>query len=317
VAELRERLGETPLHVAVDFYLAHHKRQKLVPARAKDLLPVFVAMKREDGSSPSYAEALSKYLSPFVEAFPGVIHERSSTEIDDWIRKHTASLHSRWHFLRYLKTFFNWARDIKKALPAGATEVDTVVTPAPRSKPIEIYTPEELRLYLKYAADIEEVAVVVLGGFAGLRSSEVTGEETSHGPLQIDSILFDAAAVKVIQKMKHESQFRYAPLPANALSWLEPLRGRRGDAVRPRPVFRVMAEIAKRINEAHAGEADWKPMAPKRNGLRRSHISYRMALIKNAQVVAEECNTSPSKIKSNYQHPELEGVAREYYSISR
>jgi hypothetical protein len=34
-------------------------------------------------------------------------------------------------------------------------------------------------------------------------------------------------------------------------------------------------------------------------------------------VVAEECNTSPSKIKSNYQHPELEGVAREYYSISR
>jgi hypothetical protein len=82
-------------------------------------------------------------------------------------------------------------------------------------------------------------------------------------------------------------------------------------------VFRVMAEIAKRINEAHAGEAEWEPLVPKRNGLRRSHISYRMALLKNAQVVAEECNTSPLKIKSNYQHPELGGVAREYYGISR
>lgn len=293
--QLVERMGGTPLQVAVDFWLQHHARDKIAPAKLRDLFTAFHRQLREDEKSPGYIDAFAKYVRPYVTEFPGLIHEQAATQIDAWMRRRSPSLHSRKHFLNYLKTLFNWARDVKKALPKGETEADMVKTPEPKPGAIEIYTPDEMRLLLAFAKNNEEIALLALGGFAGLRNSEITGEHTDHGPLRIEHILFDNAAVRVVQKVQRKSVERYAPLLPNALSWLEPLRGKTGPVVSIKRAHRSIAEIVARVNKAHAAEPKWEPMRVKRNGLRRSHISYHAEITRDVARVADECKTPPPK----------------------
>ena len=315
--QLVERMGGTPLQVAVDFWLQHHARDKIIPTKLRDLFTAFLRQLREDKKSPGYIDAFGKYVRPYIADFPGLIHEQGAAQIDAWMRRRSPSLHSRKHFLNYLKTLFNWARDVKKALPKGDTEADMVKTPEPKPGAIEIYTPEEMRLLLAFAKNDGEIALLALGGFAGLRNSEITGENTDHAPLQIEHILFEEAAVRVVQKVQRKAVERYAPLLPNALTWLEPLRSQTGPVVSFNRAHRVIAEIVTRTNKAHADDPKWEPLKVKRNGLRRSHISYRTAILRDVPRVADECNTSPEKIRANYRRPGLEKVAHLWYAITR
>ncbi len=55
---------------------------------------------------------------------------------------------------------------------------------------------------------------------------------------------------------------------------------------------------------------DWK-----RNGLRHSFISYRMALVKNENTMALEAGNSPQMIFSHYRELVTESEAEEWFSI--
>jgi len=314
--QLRQRLGETPLHVAVDFFLQHNAKAKLAPALIQDVLAELAGKMREDKKSPGYVQAFERYLQPIATALPRKMHTLSAAELDACIRNYSESSYTRYRMASYLKTLFNWARDVKKALPKGETEADFVNMPDPKPGEIRIYTPEEMRLLLTFAKDDHERALLALGGFVGLRNSEITGEFTGHGALPIASILFDAQAVKVVQKVQLRAVTRFAPLLPNARSWLEPLRGKAGSAAPFPRAGRVIGSIVERINQAHEDDPDWVPMRPKRNGLRRSHISYRTAITRDVPRVADECNTSPEKIRLHYRQPGLEEVAHRWYAIT-
>lgn len=307
--ELQERLGDTPLHVAVDFFLLNNRRQQLAPAKAETLLDEWKAQLKEDELSPGYIAAVTSYLGPYVEENPGPIHLHSSTDINRWSRARTDSEHSRWHFAAYLKTFFNWARDAKKALPMGSTEADLVVAQKPKPTVIEIYTPEEGRILLTYAADKHERGLIALGGFAGIRNSEITGERTSHGPLLASDIHFKDNAVRVTQKAQQHSIDRYAPLLPNAAAWLAEFRGTTGPIIKCGMASVVIQAIIARAR------AKGEEITFKRNGLRRSYISYRTAITRDVPRVADECNTSAQKIRSNYRKPGLEKPAHDWFEI--
>jgi len=317
--QLQERMGGAPVDLAVDFYLAHHKRAKFEPAMLPQLLLDLLEQMKQDQLSPSYVGAVEYYLAPIANHFRGHIHEIESGELSRFIRGYTKSARSRCHMANYAKRLFHWARDERKALHQGETEADLVNMPEPKQAEIEIYTPAEMRLMLEHCIDQEEISLLTLGGFVGLRNSEITGERTSHGPLPIESVLLrgQGEAVKVVQKVQDKSVTRYAPIPDNALTWLEALRGKTGPVVTFDRASRVIPKIIERVNEAGAKMLGWIPMKPKKNGLRRSHISYRTAITRDPARVGDECNTSPAKIRSNYRRPGLEIVAHEWYAISR
>lgn len=294
---------------AVAFYVSHHKPRDGADANLEQLLKEFLEHLTENKKSPSYIAAVSGYIGPFAKDLPGPVHLLTSTVIVEWSKKRTKSMHSRYHFASYLKTLFHWARDMKKALPKGETEADLVIAAKAKPAVIEVYTPAEMRILLKFAATPAEVALLSLGGFVGLRNSEITGERTSHGPLQAADILFEGDAVRTVQKVQNQSVDRFAPMSKNAASWLLPLKGTTGPVIECRMANAVLQAIIARANAA--GES----IEFKRNGLRRSHITYRMTITGDAARTADECGTSPEKIRANYRRPGLERVAKEWCAI--
>ncbi len=308
--QLQASMGDVPLHRAVDFWKQNHRTQTIVDARLDELFRAFTTSLEENQKSPSYRAAIQGYLTPFVKTFPGIIRDISSTQIDSWMTQKTKSLHSRKHFLQSCVTLFRWARDVKKALPATLkTEPELIAIPTPKAKPIEIYTPAEMKLFLKYARD-EEIALVVLGGFCGLRTSEITGDRTAHGALRCEDLLFGEKSVHVIQKMQHETVDRYAPLTDRAAHHLRHLKGKTGPVWDTTTTpFHVYKRLLLRIRkEGHE-------IRQLRNGFRRSYISYRTSITRDVAKVADECNTSPEKIRKNYRRPGLESVAHAWFKL--
>ncbi|MGB8169112.1 MAG: hypothetical protein WCF18_16565 [Chthoniobacteraceae bacterium] len=133
---------------------------------------------------------------------------------------------------------------------------------------------------------------------------------TAHDALRCEDLLFDEGSVHVIQKMQHETVDRYAPLLPNAASHLRHLKGKTGPVwnttTTPHHVFgRLLARIREAGHEVRR----------LRNGFRRSYISYRAAITRDVAKVADECNTSPDKIRKNYRRPGLESVAHAWFAL--
>lgn len=307
--QLQAQMGEVPVHFAVNFYLQNNRTKKVIDARTADLLPQFKASLVEHGRSPNYTGEMDQYLTPFAQAFPDTIREITTDQVDQYMTRLSQSLNSRKHFLAACITFFRWARDVKKALPTGPTEPEVVTKPEPKPLPIKIYTPAQMALFLRYAQG-DEIPLVVLGGFSGLRVSEITGERTAHGPLQCEDILFDEDAVRVTQKVQVDSVNRYAPLLPAAAAHLRHLRGKTGPVwnttITP---FHVLSGLLARIRSAG------HELPRLRNGFRRSYISYRTADTNDVAKVADECNTSPEKIRKNYRRPGLKSVAHAWFAL--
>lgn len=307
--QLQARMGEVPVHLAVDFYLQNNRTKKVIDARIADLLPQFRASLVEHERSPNYTGEMDQYLTPFAKVFPGTIRDITTDQVDRYMTQLSQSLNSRKHFLAACVTFFRWARDMKKALPTGPTEPEMVTRPDPKPQPIRIYTPAQMALFLRYAQG-DEIPLVVLGGFSGLRVSEITGERTAHGPIQCEDILFAEVAVRVTQKVQDDSCDRYAPLLPAAAKYLNHFRGKTGPVwtttITP---FHVLSGLLKRISAAG------HEVPRLRNGFRRSYISYRTAITRDPAKVADECNTSPEKIRKNYRRPGLESVAHAWFAL--
>lgn len=308
-AQLQAEMEGVPLHQAVEFW-RQNQRFRVKDARLDALFAEWRASLDERQLSPSYCTAANFYCGPLAKAFPGFIRGVSAAEIEAWVNLRTKSLSSRRHYLRYAITLFRWARDARKALPKGDTEPELVPMPRPKAAAIQIYTPEEMKLFLRHAQGTEELALVVLGGFCGLRSSEITGDRTAHGPLQCEEILFDERSVRVTQKVQEESVVRYAPLLPNAARHLKRLRGKIGPVWDTTTTpFHVFGRLLARIRAAG------HTVRRLRNGFRRSFISYRTAVTRDVPRVADECNTSPEKIRNNYRRPGLESVGHTWFKL--
>jgi len=136
---------------------------------------------------------------------------------------------------------------------------------------IEIYTPEELRLIL---SRVPEVAIpyVAIGAFAGLRAAETARLDWSEVNLERGFITVAASKAKTAAR-------RLVPISGNLKVWLQPRAMKSGP---------VVALCASRINQI-LSERD---LPRKRNALRHSYISYRLAVVHDTPRVALECGNN-------------------------
>lgn len=310
---LREKLGDIPLHRVVEEYLANSNRKKVQQAKTRDLLVEFLAQLEQDKASPSYTRIIKLHLDPFVQRFPGLISAVSATEIDTWVRDRASGARLRNNIRASLVTFFRWARDTKKALPEVMRTEPELVRKA-RDKGahqrVQLWTPAEMREILRLAEPLT-YAIAVLGAFCGIRTSEITGEETDHPPMQWEDILWDHRQIRVGWQKVDTKERRYVPMPDNVLKLLAPFQGCKGSMW----LYGRSEDGFKRAVEKIRATTSEKEFAWKRNANRKSYISYRTAITRNPEQVADECGTSLSKIRSNYRRPELEADAHAWFSI--
>lgn len=182
--------------------------------------------------------------------------------------------------------------------------VDFEIVDAPRQSKggtIQIFTSEEIAALLKHA-DADLIPFIAIGAFAGLRSAEIERLDWREVDLVQGHIEITAAKAKTASR-------RLAPVTANLKSWLAPIHRKAGR------VFAVSTSggnLTERLQKLakKAGLTGWK-----KNGLRHSFISHRVADIQNVSQVALECGNSPAIIFANYRALVTAAEAKKFFAV--
>jgi integrase len=147
------------------------------------------------------------------------------------------------------------------------------------------------------AASERLIPLLAIGGFAGLRTSEILR-------LEWEEIDFDESHIEIKSGKSKTAQRRLAPLLPNLAAWLAPHRGRTGPVCPTNEVETERRELAKTL------EIPWP-----NNALRHSFGSYRMAITDDAQKVAVEMGNSPSMIFRNYRKVVTRSEAGKWFEL--
>lgn len=173
-------------------------------------------------------------------------------------------------------------------LTKGVVDFEIVDTPRQgKGGTIHIFSPEEVEALLRHA-DADLVPFLAIGAFAGLRSAEIERLDWSHVDLVAGHIEITAANSKTASR-------RLAPVTENLKAWLTPIHRKKG---RVFAVSTAGGKLTERLQKlaTTAGLTGWK-----KNALRHSFISYRVAAVQNVAQVALEAGNSPTIIFSSYR----------------
>lgn len=297
-AEARKLLGATPLLDAVRGYLKRHPSnlKRMTVAEATEGL---IAAKRKDGLSAEYLKDLSVRLGVFEESFRCEISAITPAQVNEFLRALEVGGRSRNNYRRAVGTLIRFAEK-SGALVKDSLPLDEIDLAREDQFDVEIWTPEEMAKLLsaaqlnpenlkpgynrRYAAQQGILPLLVLGAFAGIRTSkEIRRQKWSDINLQTGFIRVTGAKGGTAAK-------RLIPISENLRQWL---------AVCPRTAetccsYARPEDVLKRL--AKRAGVKWK-----HNALRHSYASYRVAQTQNVPQVALELGNSVKMVNKHYR----------------
>lgn len=276
-AECLKPYGRT-LTEATEHFLAH-----LAAIQRSCTIQVLVAefktAKKQDGASAPYIKDLKHRLGLFEDSFGNrVVAEIQPSELDDWLRGLNVAAQTRNNFRTVLGTLFEFAmlRGYSTYNPTVKIAKAKVVRRAP-----EIFTPAQMLAILGKAPH-EFIPYLAIGGFAGLRSSEIERLDWSEIDLGQRLIHVKAEKAKTAQR-------RLVPISDNLAAWIAPHAKKAG------PVVSSVRQQRKKT--CKAAKVTWLA-----NALRHSFASYHLAHFKNAAATAAELgHSSPAMLYRHYR----------------
>ena len=151
--------------------------------------------------------------------------------------------------------------------------------------------------------------MIALGAFCGLRSAEILRLDWSE-------VRLDRGFVEVPALKSKTAARRIVPIPDNLKEWLAPWAEKKQGKVWP--FSRAYFHEAEREASARTGDKKKKvkPVPWRKNGLRHSWISYRVAEIKNVSQVALEAGNSPQMVFRNYRELTTEADAKTWFAVT-
>lgn len=293
-AECRKRLGDVPLLAAVEEFVRRMNGVTLgvtVPEAVKE----FLRSKEQDGMSQRYMLQLQSTLGLFAKAFPGPIMHVRSDQIDRWLREGDLAPVTRNNRLTVIRVLLNFAKQSGYLPKSEASEADSVRKVKTGDTETEIFQPEQIEKLL-LAAPTRLIPILALGGFAGLRASELSR-------LNWSAVNLDRRLIELRAGQAKTASRRIIPISENLAAWLG-LIERKGAVIPDPDYYRQATALAKKL------EVPWP-----RNVLRHSYISYRLALIQDVNQVALEAGNSPAIIFKHYRELVTEEAARVWFGI--
>lgn len=309
VAVLKRLPPDTTLFEAVNCFAKRH------PANApkktvQEVVAEFIADRQSGGCSPVHLRDLNCRLARFARAFQMQLQSVTAPMVQEFIAKLTnensgepSAARSKENALRQIASLFNYARRMKYIAADLAMDIAEIPAPKKTHVAIEIYTPDEIARLLAEADDDVKPALAI-ASFAGLRLAEVARLDWSEVKLGESSIVVEANKAKTAAR-------RIVPVSENLAAWLAPL-ARPFGPVNPCEDDPLGNALGDRFGRAATrAKVEWK-----RNGLRHSYISYRVAVFKDVPAVALECGNSPSIIFANYRALATEKEARAWFAVA-
>lgn len=278
-----------------------------------EVVAEFIADRKGAGCSEIHLRDLGIRLGQFATAFVMPITALTAPMVQQFIYGPTrendrkpASNRTKENMLRVVVSLFNFARRMKYVSAELAFEIAEIPTPKKQPVPIGIYTADEMRSILA-AAESDIVPALAICAFAGLRLAEVSRLDWREIRLPERLIIIEADKAKTAAR-------RLVPISDNLAAWLAP------DAKPFGPVNPCIEEIGGNVGHA-LGCRFQRTLArakieAKRNALRHSYITYRVAVAKDVAATALECGNSPAVIFSSYRALATEAQAKAWFAIT-
>ena len=279
------------LHRAVAFYVKHHPVGS-VRVSLREMVERYQESRRRLGVSKVWLDTIRGKTSAMLKRFPPEKCELpSGREIVDWIEEIYSSPVTKNTTLKTIKAFAAWA--VKEKL-VGCESISCMELWKVPASEVEIYTPNELKQILSVAPALT-IPFLVLGAFGGLRTAETMRMDWSEIDLERGRLVVCASKAKTAAR-------RVVPISENLKAWLKPHAKSAG------PV--VLGSQGRLHSTLHAMESPLK-----RNALRHSYISYRLAAINDTPRVALECGNSPQIIFKHYRELVAPEEAKAWFEI--
>ena len=285
----------------------HELPSKLLP----DAVDEMIAMKKRDGTSDAYMKVLCVYLKPLKDKFRCQLRTVTSGQLADYFRDKEVSARSKNNARGTVGAFFKFCKE-RGWLPRDHEGISLV--PKFKEKPtdITIYSPWEVSQFLTYSRP-ELVPFVAIGAFAGLRTAEIGRLDWAEVHMEERFIEVKAAKAKTASR-------RLVPISDNLANWLATHVKEHGRVV---PFDNMSKQIGWLVEDTNAGlkEAakhdgkEPKKVKWKKNALRHSFISYRVAETQNVAQVALEAGNSPQIIFQHYRELVRLKEAKRWFGI--
>lgn len=299
VAKGFEILGGDNYIEAFQFF-KQHRADRLVARTVPEVVAELIEARKTRGKSQRYLSDLESRLNRFAKTYSVDISTVTTGDVQRFLDKLKLAPQSVKNFRTVLHTLFRFAEQrgyaLKHSNPVADTErVDT------ENGEVEIYTPAELvRLIEATRKHCKPfLPALVIGAFAGLRSSEIER-------LTFDDVSLARGFIMASGKKRGTPSRRRVPIQSNLAAWLAQYSQRKGkvwtgdhDAF-----YDAQQEIAAATavsEDKQKGIAAQDPVTWKHNALRHSFISYRLAILEDDGKVALEAGNSKATIHAHYK----------------
>lgn len=261
-----------------------------------DVVDDFVKQLVADNRSERHVEDARARLRKLASSFDGPVDGISQHDLQEWLNGLEVAGRTRNNYRGMVISLFHYARG-HSYLPQGLpTAADGLSKAKEDSNEIGILTPAQMSVLLKNASE-RLIPLLVIGGFAGLRSAEIFR-------LDWEEVDFEQSHIEIKSGKAKTAQRRLAPLLPNLMAWLKPYRGRTGPICETDEIETERRELVKKL------EMEWP-----HNALRHSFASYRLATTSEASKVALEMGNSPQMIFRNYRKVVTEAQATDWFEI--
>lgn len=252
--------------------------QKTNPSReqktVKEAIEEFHASKEFEGTKMLQRRTLKKRLGYFLRSYPDrQLSSLASGEIQSWLQKlqgedkkkkpRPLSNTTKKNIHRSINQFWNWCerREYVTRNPMNA-----VASPKQDEPKKEIFTIEQLEAMIKESTD-EERILIALGAFAGLRASEIEGNE-DHPGIRWENLDFEKGEIWIPKEVTKKTRERIVPM-------FEPFKALITNRKKSGPMFKVYDQKKRAMRQSLAKKAGLKSWP--NNALRHSFASYHLA----------------------------------------
>ena len=268
-------------------------------------------------------ESAAGELSPYLGTVKGILEAMAKnfqgrtvadihqSELAAWWDKRTEG--RGWKLRRdvrgYLVMFWRWC--LREGIAGREPVTVAARLPLVASEEMEkrVLTPAELSGILSEVSDSCR-GWVVLGAFAGMRPEEAAAKKASRKGkrgLRREEIDWQFGVIRVPACVSKVRRARIIPMSdalKAGLEWAGIREGQTGTVCGEYPVDEI-----KRL-----GDKLFKTGWPK-DSLRHSYGSYRNAVVRSLEQVAEEMGTSVAMLHRHYHNPKAEAEGVEWFSI--
>jgi len=291
----RELAGNGTILEAVRFW--HRHNASITRKPVLELMEEYIADRLAAKTDPAYHSNIRRNLTLFNEAMGGMmLPDIRTNDIDEWLEKIEWEQVTKKNSRQILVTFSRWAKK-RGYLSMENREFEAIRFFRVIQKDALVFTPEEMCKLLEAAGKNPILPLIAIGGFAGMRFMEIHRLDWSE-------VLWDRGLIEVKGYKSKTRARRLVPMTDNLRAWLGPFARESG------PVIAHVRPAAASQKIAGRAGVVWK-----RNGLRHSFASYRLAATNDAAKTALESGHAQTILFRYYHALVSREQAQAWFSI--